>query len=141
MRSGSGKEPIAARTTLDHYRIEVEFGNEFSLSIRAEAQVRGPQPSARVIELDLSDRVTVSNVEVEGAPLEFFHQRTPALSGGFQGTAGKIVILLSSPVETREEPRVEIRYSCKLVSDAGAGVYYVTNRDASYPRGALGFSD
>ncbi len=130
----------AAKVSLLNYRIDSELSPDLKLDVRARADISGDNSDSRSLELELSTRLKVSEVLVDGRIAEFLQQQAPAFSGAFQRRNGLVVALLPEPLSPGAKHELEVRYSGNVISEEGSGVYYVGDRGAWCPRASPGFS-
>lgn len=133
-----GKSRLFAEAgRLEDYRIDVRFGTDLHMNVRARAALVMSDSRPQALGFDLSGRLAVTAVRIAGQDVEFLQQRQAAPGRGRVGDNSPVVVILPrSLVEGKRYP-IEFEYDGKIVSDAGSGVYYVANRLNWYPR--LGF--
>ena len=125
---------------LRNYRIEAEIGPDLGMEVRARADFYPQNPRARAFDFELSGRLRVSEVLLDGRAVEFLQKEQPAFSGPSRRRNNLVIAALPEPLQAGSRHELEFRYSGKVISDTGSGVYYVGDRGSWYPRADLRFS-
>ena len=132
IRDGS-REPAKAAAQLRDYRIEARLGDDLYMQVKASATLVPQYSGARAIGFDISDKLEMTGVRIDGEAIEFLQSRQPEAAGpGSEGTL--VVAVLPEPTRSGEQLHMEFDYRGKVVSDAGSGVYSVADRTNWYPR-------
>ncbi len=131
---------VPAPGRLRNYRIEAEIGADLDMAVRARADFYPQSSRARSFDFELSGRLRVSEVLLDGEAVEFLQEEQPAFSGPSRRHNNLVVVALPEPLPAGARRELEFRYSGKSISDAGSGVYYVGARGTWYPRADLRFS-
>ena len=136
-RSGA-KTAAAAPARLQNYRIETRLAADLNMEVNLGADLVLSAPPARALGFDLSDRLEVTAVRIEGAPVEFLQSRQSG-AGARRGDGNSLVVVqLPAGLAADRAHRIDFEYRGTVVTDAGSGVYSVGNRDNWYPRAGLG---
>lgn len=125
---------------LRNYRIEAEIGPDLGMEVRARADFYPQNPRARAFDFELSGRLRVSEVLLDGQAIEFLQKEQPAFSGPSRRRNNLVIAALPEPLQAGSRHELEFRYSGKVISDTGSGVYYVGDRGSWYPRADLQFT-
>ena len=125
---------------LQNYRIAAEIGPDLDMDVRMSADFYPQGPRARSFDFELSGRLRVSAVLLDGEAVEFLQKEQPAFSGPSRRQNNLVVVVLPEPLQAGSRHELEFRYSGKSISDTGSGVYYVGDRGTWYPRTDLRFS-
>jgi hypothetical protein len=124
---------------ISHYRIQATLEPDLKLRVVTRARVT-PQGPARVLVFQISPRMTVREVRIQGEPAEILQPeslRVNLMRG--DGNAAFLVVP-ARPLEGRREYEVEFRHEGAVVSEAGHRVYYVGARGSWYPNAGLHFA-
>ena len=136
-RSGNiGRWKPPAR--VDSYRINARLGTDLHMNAQVEASLELLDPRARAIGFEISARLEVTAVRLDGEPIEFLQQRQPEPGGRGRPDEALLVAILPDVPLTAGSHRIEFDYRGKVVSDDGTGVYFVASRTNWYPRIGLG---
>ena len=133
--SRSGRlAPWTPPAHLEDYRIEARLGTDLHMRVRVEASLELSDPRARAIGFEISDRLDVTSVRINGEPIEFLQQRQPAPGRRRGPDDALLVAILPDRPLIAGSHRIEFEYRGKVVSDDGTGVYFVASRTNWYPR-------
>ena len=133
VRSGR-RSRFVSETHLSDYRIEVRLGAALDLRVKARATLASPDSRARAVGFELSDRLEVTAVRVAGEDVEFLQYRQPRSGPSRDGEVALVVAILPEHLRSAKGKEIEFEYHGKVVSDAGSGVYFVSDRTNWYPR-------
>ncbi len=125
---------------LTNYRIESRINSDLHLDVSARADFYPQNSRTRSFDFELSGRLKVSAVMLDGEPVEFLQKELPFASASSRRQNNVVVVVLPEPLELESKHELEFQYSGKVISDAGNGVYYVGDRGTWYPRAEIGFS-
>ncbi len=125
---------------LRNYRIAAVIGPDLDMDVRARADFYPQSPRARSFDFELSGHLRVSEVLLDGEAVEFLQKEQPVFSGTSRRQNNLVVVALPNPLQAGLRHEMEFRYSGKVISNTGSGVYYVGDRGTWYPRGKLQFS-
>ena len=125
---------------LKNYRIESRLNSDLHLGVSAKADFYPENSRTRSFDFELSGRLKVLEVLLDGHPVEFLQKELPFSSASSRRQNNLVVVVLPGPLERDSKHELEFKYSGKVISDAGNGVYYVGDRGSWYPRAELGFA-
>lgn len=131
-------EPPPEAAQLDAYRIEAALGPDLHMRVRASADLHPAVPGARAIGFELSDRLEVTSLRIDGQDVEFLQEGRTSQADRSQRADSTVVAMVGGRLTAGGVHRVEFEYRGKVVSDAGQGVYFVDNRRNWYPRTGTG---
>jgi len=127
------REPAKPVAQLQDYRIEARLGDDLYMQVKTTATLVPHHSGARAIGFDISDKLEMTAVRIDGEEVEFLQSRQPEATG--RDSDGTLVIaVLPEPMLSGENRQMEFDYRGKVVSDAGSGVYSVADRTNWYPR-------
>ena len=139
IRSGK-RQPLKPAFQLRDYRIEVTLDNSLHMQAVTRAKLT-TLASSRAFGLQVSDKVKITAVSVDGKPVEVYEResmRDAAMSGGGNMT---FVAIVPEPLQPGERHEIEVRHEGDVIIPAGNDVYYVTSRGNWYPRTGWAFAD
>ncbi|MGC8793497.1 MAG: M1 family metallopeptidase, partial [Bryobacteraceae bacterium] len=125
--------------TISNYRIQATLEPDLRLRVTTRVRVT-PQAAAPVLVFQISPRMAVREVRVQGEPAEVLQPeslRVNLMRG--DGNAAFLVVP-RQPLEARREYEFEFRHEGAVVSEAGPRVYYVGARGSWYPNAGLHFA-
>jgi peptidase M1-like protein len=136
-RNGSRK-PVPDGYALTDYRISATLENDLNLTAETKATLTILDRPMRVMYFDISDRVTISEVTIDGQPCEVW-QRKALRANLFGGRTG--LFLVAAPDYLQPGPH-EIHFvqAGEVVRQAGNGVYFVGSRGSWYPHYGMDFA-
>ena len=128
------REAVKAVAELQDYRIEARLGTDLHMQVKVAATLVPHRSGARAIGFDISDKLEMTAVRIDGEEVEVLQSRQPpkVTRNGSDGTL--VVAVLPEPTRFGETRHMEFEYRGKVVSDAGSGVYSVSDRTSWYPR-------
>ena len=131
----SGRRPVIPRRGhLDNYNIETHLLPDLSMQVTASADLLTENASEQMYAFELSERLRLQEVLVDGEPAEFIQFRQSASIHTASRNNDLLAVVLPAPTAGDERRRIEFRYQGTVVRDAGNGVYYVGSRSSWYPR-------
>jgi hypothetical protein len=134
------REPVPQRGRLDNYRIEAHLGEDLSMRVSVEADFLADGAHERIYAFELSDRLTIGKVLIDGEPAEFIQFARPTASGAPRRYNNIIAVVAPEHTITTATSRIEFQYHGNVVTDAGNGVYYVGSRGSWYPKRDISFA-
>ncbi|HEY1272304.1 MAG TPA: M1 family aminopeptidase [Terriglobales bacterium] len=142
--SGAGRgQP---KTMLDEiampaYHIDAEVMPPTRLRADTRAQIEVLQGGARALLFELSRYLRVSEVKLNGRPLETIQNQ--ALEGSQLARRGNDILAVVFPrrLKTGEKFELEFSYQGDVLSEAGGGLLYVGARGIWYPNRGLAAAD
>lgn len=134
------REPVPQRGRLDNYRIETRLGEDLSMRVSVEADFLTDGARERIYAFDLSERLKIGKVLLDGETAEFIQFARPNGSEGPRRYNNIIAVVAPEREITAAPSRIEFQYEGKVVTDAGNGVYYVGSRGSWYPKRDISFA-
>jgi hypothetical protein len=132
VRNGAAKPP---ETTVAFKSVAIDATLNPDLSMKAKTRIdlTAKTRTDRVIAFELSRRMQVTDVRLNGAPVEFF-VRESLRSNLVRGPENyTFLVVLPKPIEAGESRTVEVVHEGGVITSAGHGVYYVGARNNWYP--------
>jgi len=116
------------------YKIDTRISEDNALAGRAELELESESGSDRILILQLSNRLRVSEVrDQQNQKLEIFQGEPWVESTGSQGGDDWIAVVLPSPVPIGSQFRLTFSYQGNVIADVGNRVLYVGARGSWYP--------
>lgn len=137
-----GKRRVAGDSTpLENYRIEATLGPELDLKTVGKATLVGGAARERVLVLELSRTMRVTELTLDGQPIEYIQNEALDSSGVKRRGNDIVVLVLRQALEPGS--RHELGFQCEgnVITNAGHGVYYVGARGTWYPSRGAAFTD
>ncbi|MDE0104077.1 MAG: M1 family aminopeptidase [Bryobacterales bacterium] len=131
--------PRPASARLDRYRIQTRLGTDLHMQVRAEAALVLMGRGQPALAFEISNRLEVTAVRVNGSDVDFLQQQRPSRGPQTRPEDVLVVVLLPPGLAAPGEHTIAFEYQGRVVSEAGQGVYYVGDRGNWYPR--LGIED
>jgi hypothetical protein len=136
---GAGKErllgsgPMNSEVAILRYKIRAEVKPPTTISADTHADMEVRKGGARTLFFELSRFLQVSQVEVDGRPVEFINN--PAIDGTQLAKRGNDLVAVVFPEPLRAGQKLGIRfvYAGDVLSEAGGGLLYVGARGTWYP--------
>jgi len=126
--------------SVTEYRIDATLDPDLRLRCITRIKLKLSGGAERVLPFDISSRMNVSSVQVDGEPAELI-QRDSVRSNLMHNTGNELFLVLAKqPLEAGIEHEIEVRHDGAIVSDAGHHVYFVGSRGSWYPGRGLQFS-
>lgn len=124
---------------LQNYRIESEINSDLDMDVRARTDFYPQSSRERSFSFELSGRLRVSEVLLNGEAVEFLQKELPLFREPSRRN-NLVLVAPPEPLQADSKQSLEFHYSGKMIADAGSGVYYVGDRGTWYPRAEFGFS-
>jgi hypothetical protein len=116
------------------YAIETTIQPTHTLEGTTTVQLKAARRGERMVPLELSRRLSVSEVTDEtGRALPFFQNEEVAPEERLLRGNDAVFIVLPQPATAGETFRLRIAYHGSVISDAGSGVLFVGERGSWYP--------
>ena len=131
-------KPAAA---LRDYRIEVRLADDLRMEVSAEAVLTPLRAGAKLYVFELSRRLRVSELLLDGRPVEFLQFDHPGAAVSPYRSSNFVAMAVDSPLDKGSRRKIEFRYEGKVIGEAGEGVYYVGSRDTWYPKMRTDFTN
>ena len=136
-RSGE-RAPVPHLGRLENYRIESHLGADLEMQVVADADLLVEGSDERIFAFELSRRLRVEKVSIDGAEVEFIQYGRSAEVVRHEGNL--VAVTLPADIKSVSRHRIAFHYKGKVARDAGNGVYYVGSRASWYPRRENPFS-
>ncbi len=135
VRQAAGEEDPATHANLEmsDYRLRVRIQPPTDLSAEAEFNLIPRRSGQRTVALELSRYLKLTEVRMNGAPVEFIQNE--AISGSDLSRRGDdlIGVILPTPLVKDQPVKLSFKYSGPVMFDAGGGLIYVGARGTWYP--------
>lgn len=120
------------------FHIQAQIKPVKELEAKATLSVTARQRTHRTLLFQLSRMLVVSQVSVNGRPVEFIHNQ--AVEGSHLARQGNdvVAVILASPLQKGERAELTFDYSGSVLSAAANGLLYVGDRGTWYPN--VGFA-
>ncbi|HET7872649.1 MAG TPA: M1 family aminopeptidase [Terriglobales bacterium] len=137
----AGESPHVPRFELSEYRLNVSVEPPTNLSAEAELSLTPRRSGQRTVILELSRFLRVSEVRMNGEPVEFIQNE--AMSGSDLARRGDDLIGVVFPraLEPGKPVRLSFKYSGPVMYDQGGELLYVGARGTWYPNAGAMFSN
>ncbi len=143
IRETSGQEDPATRASFDvaDYKVRVNIQPPTELTAEAEFTLTPQHSGQRTLILELSRFLRLSEVRVNGAPVEYIQNE--AISGSDLSRRGDdlIGVVMPAPLEKGRPVKLQFKYSGPVMFNAGGDVIYVGARGTWYPNVGPAFSN
>jgi hypothetical protein len=143
IREASGQEDPATRASFEvsDYKLHVNVRPPTDLSAEAEFNLTPQRSGQRMLILELSRYLKLSDVRVNGAPAEFI--QNDAITGSDLSRRGDdlIGVVMPAPLEKDRPIKLQFKYSGPVMFNAGNDVIYVGARGTWYPNVGPTFSN
>jgi hypothetical protein len=125
--------------TVSLTRIEANLEPDLMLRAVTRLKVTAQRAGMAVLPFDISRRMQVTKVLLDGQPVEFM-QRESLRSSLIRGREDDMFLVIPpSPLAAGESHELEFHHEGKVIGMAGNGVYYVTARGIWYPHQSMQF--
>jgi len=125
--------PIESFVPVD-YRIDSTIATDLSLEGRTLMHLKTARPGDRLVQLELSRKLSVEKVQSEdGQRLVFFQNEDLSRQEVLSRGDDSVFVVLPASSQAGESFSVEVYYHGNVISDAGNGVKYVGERETWYP--------
>lgn len=122
-------------------RIEAHVGADLMLRAVTRLTMTTERSAMGVLPFDISRRMQVTKVLLDGQPVEFM-QRESMRSSWIRGRENDIFLVIPpSPLAAGAPHEIEIHHEGKVIGAAGNGVYYVNARGIWYPHHGMQFGE
>jgi len=143
VRQAAGEEDPSthANFEMSGYVLRVKVQPPSELSADAEFTLVPRRSGARTVILELSRYLKLTEVKMNGAPVEFIQNE--AISGSELSRRGDdlIGVVLPAPLVKDQPVKLSFRYSGPVMFNAGQELVYVGSRGTWYPNVGPTFSD
>jgi hypothetical protein len=135
VRQAAGEEDPATRAASDmsDYVLRVKVAPPTDLNAEAEFTLTPHHSGQRTVILELSRYLKLTEVKVNGAPVEFIQNE--AISGSDLSRRGDdlIGVVMPAPLEKDRPVKLSFKYSGPVMFNAGGELIYVGARGTWYP--------
>ncbi|HEV3037993.1 MAG TPA: M1 family aminopeptidase [Candidatus Angelobacter sp.] len=141
-RRESGKtNPFGSPIHVSDFRVFTKVIPPTDLAGEAELTVVARKSGRRTFLMELSRYLKVTEVKLNGQPVEFIQNE--AIEGSELARRGNdfIAVVLPAPLEKDRPAKLTFRYSGSVMFDTGEEVIYVGNRGTWYPNSGPGFAN
>ena len=143
VRQAAGEEDPATHASLDmsDYRLHVRIEPPTDLAAETEFTLIPRQSGQRTVVLELSRYLKLTEVRMNGTPVEFIQNE--AIDGSDLSRRGDDLIGVVLPRHlVKDQPvKLSFKYSGPVMFDAGGGLIYVGARGTWYPNVGPEFSN
>jgi len=119
---------------LENYRIESTLAEDLAMKVVARADFVSETAADRVFSFELSRRLRVTEVLIDGEPADWTQTNEAASGEARRRDNSLILVVLPEQPAIGDRRHMEFRYEGSVISDAGEGVYFVGDRGNWYPR-------
>lgn len=121
------------RLHISDYKIKVDVKPPTDLDVDCTMNGEVMQGGQRVILFELSRYLKVSQIELDGKPLDFLQNE--ALEGTALSRRGNdlVAVIFPEPVQTGQKFQLRFTYGGSVMSEAGGGLLYVGARGIWFP--------
>lgn len=131
-RTGRSKPPTQP-VQMTRYRIQVDLDAALHMKAVTRAELTTTLP-LRAVGLQVSDRVNITAVSIDGKPAEIYKSESMRDSAFRIGGNAVFVAIAADPISPGEPHEIEVQHEGDVVVPAGNEVYYVGSRGNWYPR-------
>ncbi len=132
IRNGSRtppQDPFAFR----NFVIDASLDPDLTLKAKTRVEVVAKSASSRVVVFDLSRRMKVTDVRIDGEPVEYFARESLRSNLVRNAENEAFMVILPKPLAAGGTRTLEISHEGAVISSSGNGVYYVAARNNWYP--------
>jgi hypothetical protein len=135
-----GAAPARSELTLRNYRIEATINPDLSMNVVARVKVKPVVDGVAAATFEMSPQLAVSQVTIDGRPAEVLERESLRINLT-RGGNGIFLVVPAEPLRAGREYEFELKYSGKVIHDAGDRVFYVSARGNWYPVHGVRFVD
>jgi hypothetical protein len=139
VRNGSRK-PFQSQIVPEHFDIDATLTPDLRLKARTTIEIATKSATGRAINFDLSRHMKVTDVTLDGQPVEFFIRESLRSNVIRSAENDSFLVVLPKALEPGEKRKIQISHEGNVIVPAGKGVYYVGARTNWYPTPEGGFS-
>ncbi len=138
-RSRKSGPPLAATAfAIRGYEIESRLGEDLHVSVTSRIRIEAPAP-LRALPFEISPRMTVSSVEVNGRPATIFRRSSLRLAAVRQDQNEAFLVVPPEPLPPGPH-EIVVRNEGDVITHSGNQVYFVGARINWYPQSGLQFA-
>jgi hypothetical protein len=129
------------RLHIEDYKIKVDVKPPTDLNVDCTLDAQVAQGGQRVILLELSRYLKVSQIELDGKPIDYLQNE--ALEGTALARRGNDLLAVIFPQTLRMGQKLQLRfvYGGSVMSEAGGGLLYVGARGIWYPNRGISMAN
>ncbi len=132
VRNGQRKGPDDL-FAFEGFVIDAALHPDLAMKAKTRIQVKAKSRIDKVIPLDLSRRMKVTEVLVDSEPAEFFVRESLRSNLIRSAENNTFMVVLPKPMEPGDVRTIEIAHEGNVIAASGNGVYYVAARNNWYP--------
>ena len=125
---------------LENYRIESHLDQDLGMKVVAQATFIPITANTKVFPFELSRRLRLTKVLLDGEPAEILDSAGPATAETPLRQNNFVGIAVQDPPLAGSRHEIEFHYEGRVIGEAGDGVYYVGSRDSWYPQRGSDFT-
>jgi hypothetical protein len=122
-----------ARIDLSDYRISATVDPDLTLTAVTQFKVKTSSDGLAVVPFDIAREMAVSEVTIDGQPVEFIQREEAVRSNIARGENTFFLVMPRAPLRAGVVYEFAVHHSGKAIIDAGGHVFYVTARGNWYP--------
>jgi hypothetical protein len=119
------------RFGIDEYRIDAAIQPDLRVNAVSRFRVTPRTSTDRVLDLELSQLITVRSASIDGQPAEVLQLQS--VRGANENDVGRFLVVASHPLAAAKTVEVEIHFDGSFVKDEGDGIYFVEARNVWFP--------
>ena len=128
------RQPILADGWLEDYHITSRLSADLDMKTVATATFRRKGSDEQMFVFEISERLRVSKVLLDGEAVEFIQFDQPVSSEAGRRQNSLVAAVLPTKPEPGSSYKIEFHYQGRIIAKTDDGVYYVGNRGNWYPR-------
>lgn len=127
------RRPVGFGGRVEAYDLDVSLDDDLSVTVLAAAKLTVTAPGRRAFPFSLSRRLEITEVTVDGTPVEFLHQAREAALPSDAEYSTALLVLPEAPVPGTTL-NIGFRYHGRVVEHTENDIYLVGSRTNWYPR-------
>ena len=128
------KQPVSVHGRLQDYRITSRLSADLDMKTVAAATLTTNSSDDRIFVFEISERLRVSKVLLEGKAVEVIQFDQPVSSEAGRRQNSLVAVVLPAKPDPGASYKIEFHYQGRIIAKTGDGVYYVGDRGSWYPR-------
>ncbi len=125
---------------VNRYHIDATLDASLRMHVIVEATFIPGAENERALVFDLSPRLHLTEVRVDGAPAEFLQPGGGFLQDVESDISAQFLVVAPRPLAAGKEHNVEFHYDGGVISDHGDAGYFVAARSSWYPQAGPQFA-
>lgn len=118
---------------LRNFVIDATLSPDLTMRAKTRVDVVAKALTRRIVVFDLSRRMKVTDVRIDGQPVEFFSRESLRANLVRNSENETFLVVLPEPLEKGHSRTIEIAHEGAVIASSGNGVYYVASRNSWYP--------